>query len=1041
MAYRDTLASELVSGIATALAKVWLANTGLPLEIVLTGLTAIKGLAVDSFAQRKARRMIEDISEKIAERLVAVFETEGTKLDEGERAAVATALADVFSSDGLDATALVADNLDASQISKRLLAASQSAVSQMGEAETELFRRVLAETCSAVVGVASELPAFTEASITSLLKSQDRVEQSVIRVLDMLKEDRLSQEVSRRDDKSRFEIDYRRSLRSLDKIELFGIRAPRRGRRYRYDLSVAYITLTAEARRKQRPSDDLGMLANAYRGLSLDKVVSASGMGSLGPEDKRRLARRQSVHDLLAFNPRLFVRGIAGSGKTTLMQWIAVRAARGDFEGNLAKLNGRIPFFIRLRHRVQASHARAKLVLPSLHEFIDEVQSSIGVSMPLDWVREQLEAGNGIVLIDGVDEVDDRDQGELQDWIADLTKRYPRNSFVVTARTHLPASWLDRNGFRSAELQYMLRADIEAFIDHWHQAVVSEVDDPEERAEIPQLAENLKALLRRSSEIRRLATSPLLCSMLCALHRDGQQQLPTERTRLYRECIEVLIDKREATSNIKLTNWPVMMIEQKLVLLRDLAYHFLVEGVSEVSRALAEEWIGTKMKSVGNLSDYDAEIVLEYLIQRSGIIREPVPGAVDFIHKTFQEYLAAQAALDQPDNSILIRNALQDEWLEVTVLATAMASKPVRDSLLAEFVEKAERGQTHRHQRSSAILAAACMEAAPEVEEGLKRRVQDRLKMAMPPRDRADARMVARAGQSVMPYLKEYGGRDEGVVSMCIACLAYIGTDEALSILAQVYTSDARRRVVGELLRVWDFFDREAFARQVLSEMLRQHPSLPIPALPSFDGIGAVLGVDALTITSPDYVTAFDSDRRTVDFSGLSTLKNLKRLTIAHCRQSFDLDVVGPMLGLVDLRLTGFSKFANLHALSRLTNLQGLFLSNCDGFQMLEGFTSLKNLTHLSLDLSHECGDVSPLRGLEALKFLALDNFKSVIDIKPLCSLQHLESLSLRGCTRIDDVGCLSRLPQLRELDIRGCSRVRNTGTLRANDRITVHKD
>ena len=55
--------------------------------------------------------------------------------------------------------------------------------------------------------------------------------------------------------------------------------------------------------------------------------------------------------------------GRAGSGKTTVLQWIAVRAARSDFEGALTQLNGYIPFFVRLREYVGKA-------LPPPEEFV-----------------------------------------------------------------------------------------------------------------------------------------------------------------------------------------------------------------------------------------------------------------------------------------------------------------------------------------------------------------------------------------------------------------------------------------------------------------------------------------------------------------------------------------------------------------------------------------------------------------------------------------------------------------------------------------------
>ena len=72
------------------------------------------------------------------------------------------------------------------------------------------------------------------------------------------------------------------------------------------------------------------------------------------------------VDDAIGGSQRILIRGEAGSGKTTLLQWLAVRAARGDFEGALQDWNGLTPYFVRLRRWHDGD-------LPSPEQFVDEV--------------------------------------------------------------------------------------------------------------------------------------------------------------------------------------------------------------------------------------------------------------------------------------------------------------------------------------------------------------------------------------------------------------------------------------------------------------------------------------------------------------------------------------------------------------------------------------------------------------------------------------------------------------------------------------------
>ena len=65
-------------------------------------------------------------------------------------------------------------------------------------------------------------------------------------------------------------------------------------------------------------------------------------------------------------------------------------------------------------------------------------------------------------------------------------------------------------------------------------------------------------------------------------------------------------------------------------------------------------------------------------MERSGLLREPAAGRVDFVHRTFQEYLAAKAAVDNDEIGLLVTNAHDDQWREVVVMAAGMHLRAMR---------------------------------------------------------------------------------------------------------------------------------------------------------------------------------------------------------------------------------------------------------------------------------------------------------------------------------------------------------------------------
>ena len=103
--------------------------------------------------------------------------------------------------------------------------------------------------------------------------------------------------------------EYERTIvRRYDNLELLGLPVKRESTK-RYSLSVAYVSL---------------LLAENDREIT--------------------------VEELLSTKRHILLRGIAGSGKTTVLQWIAVQAASASFEeGKLSAWNFMSPLFIRLR--------------------------------------------------------------------------------------------------------------------------------------------------------------------------------------------------------------------------------------------------------------------------------------------------------------------------------------------------------------------------------------------------------------------------------------------------------------------------------------------------------------------------------------------------------------------------------------------------------------------------------------------------------------------------------------------------------------------
>jgi hypothetical protein len=70
----------------------------------------------------------------------------------------------------------------------------------------------------------------------------------------------------------------------------------------------------------------------------------------------------------------------------------------------------------------------------------------------------------------------------------------------------------------------------------------------------------------------------------------------------------------------------------------------------------------------------DAHIILDNLIERSGIPRETQPEWIDFIHNTTKEYLAGDRFANDNDAGLLAKHLNESDWKQVVLFVGRLAN-------------------------------------------------------------------------------------------------------------------------------------------------------------------------------------------------------------------------------------------------------------------------------------------------------------------------------------------------------------------------------
>ncbi|WP_432154250.1 NACHT domain-containing protein, partial [Streptomyces tricolor] len=984
----EAAALRLGTTVAKAAAQMWLGGRRREQErrMDMAGLVRLRvpGLRF----QRGVQRQFEEIADAVYDRLAPFLEREFPGLEEGSRQAVVDGVCDSFAAADLSDEAVLAADANPAEIVRRVTGAVRPPAG-LGEAESRLYERLFVECVEYYVRIVQGLPVFEERALSELLARTTSLGTEIARLLERLPDRSLfAPEGTDRDG------DFRRRYlelvsNSLDEVELFRRTSDRAGARVR--LSVAYVSLraTGDDGGRRRPARSLPMLR-----------PDMSDWEETGGE-----SAGMRVEAALGGATRVLLRGEAGSGKTTLLRWLAVTAARGAFTGELAAWNGLTPIFVKLRE-----YSGRALPVPEV--MLDSVAGQITGVMPKAWVERQLVDGRALLLIDGVDELLDGERRGVREWLRGLLAAYGEVRIVVTSRPAAArADWLRREEFTALHLDRMTAPDLAAFVRQWHQAVRELGEDlPCTVEELPRYEQSLLTSLKDRPHLQSLAGTPLLAAMLCAMHLNRGSQLPRDRMELYRNALHTLVHERDADRNVPSAVDSRLSLNDKLVLLRDLAWRLSDNNRSEIALEQAAVHVGRKLAGMRHLDGQDGGKVLEQLRDRSGLLRSPAEDRLDFVHRTFQEYLAAEEATEEDRIGNLVGRAHLDLWRETIIMAAGHANRPQREELLGGVLDRAR--EEPRYARKLRLLAAACQETVPEVSEGLAGRLEEAVSALLPPRRRTDPPALAAVGTSLLRRLpRSLEELTTKAAVQTVRTVALIGGEEALRLL-EGYAVDDRRDVVAALIDAWAYFDADAYADRVMSGLpLADH----LVQLRHFAQLRATSRLKELTQLSIEFAG-------TIDLALLRLHSQLDRLHLmrgAKLRHPEDLAEL-PALRMLQVPLTGPDGIEGLPALPDLFWLAFSWVTAETRLGFLAPFSGLRYL-HL-LGVRSRLPSLAPLSELTKWRDLGLYNFDvSGLPQSLVSGCPQLVALELHGCLVPDTLDGLRELTELRKLTMLSC--------------------
>jgi predicted NACHT family NTPase len=391
----------------------------------------------------------------------------------------------------------------------------------------------------------------------------------------------------------------------------------------------------------------------------------------LGMVKQKRILALEAVerHD------KLMILGKPGAGKTTFLKWLALQCNGGRV------LVDRVPFFITLKEFAEMDGQ------PDLQGFIAKQLIEYGVENGEDVGERILQAGRSIVLLDGLDEVKAQDHDRVLKNIRQSEEKFYTSQFVITCRIAAKEYIFDQ--FTEVEVADFNDDQIADFAHKWFQQ-----KDPIKAKEFPKELEAFPGL-------QELATNPLLLTLLCLVFEE-RAGFPASRSELYKEGLDVLLKKWDATRNIKREEvYKQLSLQRKEDLLSQVAYRAFEHNDFFFKQKFVEEQIREYIRNLPNARtgvealQLDSEAVLNSIASQHGLLVERARGIYSFSHLTFQEYFTASWFKEKADGDFgdLISHITDKQWREVFFLTVGMlknADKLLKgmkweiDSLLAQ---------------------------------------------------------------------------------------------------------------------------------------------------------------------------------------------------------------------------------------------------------------------------------------------------------------------------------------------------------------------
>ncbi|AFZ60599.1 NACHT domain-containing NTPase [Anabaena cylindrica FACHB-243] len=375
--------------------------------------------------------------------------------------------------------------------------------------------------------------------------------------------------------------------------------------------------------------------------------------------------------DAVSRYSKLMVLGKPGAGKTTFLQWLAIKCDNGEL------LKNQIPIFIRLKNFAEDTKKDNSEF--QLFNYISKEFISCGIDDKFILERILIQ-GKALILLDGLDEVSEKDDAVVIQQTRRFIEKYFKNKFILTCRIAVQKYRFTAEKFTDIEIADFNNEQINTFVSKWFNSVANNKLEPGTNTSKTFIE---KLNLPENYKIRKLAVTPILLHLACFVFQD-KGEFPSKPAKLYEQGIEILLKKWDESRGVERDEVDCnLFLERKIELLTYLAVKTFEKEQYFFEQSLVEQYIGEYISNLPNTQtdrariQRDSKAILQAIASQHGLLVERARAIFSFSHLTFQEYFSAKYFVDNfcPETleKLTIHINEPQRWREVFLLTAEMS--------------------------------------------------------------------------------------------------------------------------------------------------------------------------------------------------------------------------------------------------------------------------------------------------------------------------------------------------------------------------------